>query len=142
MSDIKWGQVVQWVVLGSLVAILISLVFMTAYMVVLGFQMRGNPPREVQGAFVVGPIYGLVSVLATALGGFIGGRKTALKAEGSYQLSGLMVGIGVGILVAAFTVFQISKFNFWVPVRFVLGIVGGWLGGLPAAESAEAEMSG
>jgi hypothetical protein len=139
MSDIKWGRVVLWIVLGALIALLISNLFVVVAMVVRGFQLRGAPPQEEQIAFILGLPNNIVGLLTTILGGFLGGRAVARKAEGSYTLNGLFVGIGVGILVAVFYVTQRGGFSFWVPLHVVLGIAGGWLGGLAGGKKAEAE---
>ena len=139
MSNVKWGRAVLWIVLGVVIAFAISNLFIVLAMVVRGFQLRGAPPREEQVAFIVGVPNNIVAVLATALGGLLGGRATARKAEGGYSTNGLVVGVGVGILMAAYSVFQRGQFSAWTPIHAVLGIVGGYLGGLLGGRKAEAE---
>jgi hypothetical protein len=140
LSDVKWGRVALWTVLGLVIAILVPTIFMVAYMVVLGFQMRGAPPREVQVAFLLGIPHNVVGLLATALGGFLGGRATARAAEASHQLNGLVVGIGLAIVRAAFSVFQFGTFTVWLPPHAILAIAGGCLGGWLAGRRAEKEL--
>jgi hypothetical protein len=139
MSEIKWGRAVFWIVLGVLFALVVSNLFVVLAMVVRGFQLRAAPPREEQVAFIVGLPNNIVALLITALGGFLGGRATARRAEGSYSLNGLVVGIGVGILMALYLVFQRGAFTAWVPLQAILGIAGGWLGGRVGGRSAETE---
>ncbi|MBN1584724.1 MAG: hypothetical protein JXA89_28720 [Anaerolineae bacterium] len=141
LSDIKWGRAVLWTVLGFLIAFLIPTVIITGYLFVLGFQMRGAPPQEVQIAVLTGIFYNLLAIAGTMLGAFVGGRKTAQGAEDGYQLNGLVTGIGVAIATAVYAVVRISSFTVWVPVHFVLAIAGGWLGGwLVARRASEEEL--
>ena len=139
MAKVKWGRAVLWIVLGTLIAFLIANGFMMLAMVVRGFQLRGAPPREEQIAFVVGPVYNGVAVVATALGGLLGGRATARKAEGGYALNGLLVGVGVGLLSGVYSVLQRSAFTVWSPLHLVLGVAGGYLGGLLGGKRAQAD---
>jgi hypothetical protein len=139
MSEIKWGRAVLWIVLGVLFAFVLSNLFIVLAMVVRGFQLRAAPPREEQVAFIIGLPNNIFALLMTTLGGFLGGRATARRAEGSYGLNGLVVGIGVGILMALYLVFQRGAFTAWVPLHAVLGIAGGWLGGRVGGKHAEAE---
>ena len=140
LSKIKWGRVVLWIVLGFLISFLIPNVIGSGYLVVLGFQMRGTPPQEVQIAVLTSPFYNLMAILGTLVGGFIGGRQAARKAEeGGCLINGLAVGIGVAVLATVYAVIRVSSFTFWVPLHFILGIVGGWLGGWLAARRAQDE---
>jgi len=140
LSDVKWGRAVLWIVLGTIIAILIPTVFMFAYMIVLGFQLRGAPPQEVQVAFLLGIPHNVVGLLATVLGGYLGGRATARRAEGSHLLNGLIVGVGTAIARAGFSVFQYGSFTVWTPLHAVLAIAGGCLGGWLGGRQAESEL--
>lgn len=139
MSSIKWGRVALWSVLGFIIFLLIPILYVTVRMFILGFQLGGNPGQEAQIEFSTNTAYRVVSLLAMVLGGFLGGRAPARKAEDSYVLNGLLAGIGLTIIFLVFLVVTRSSFNFWVPVYALLGIaasaLGGWLGG----RAAEAE---
>jgi hypothetical protein len=139
MNNIKWGRVIVWIVLGTAIAFLIANGFMLVTMVIRGIQYRGAPPREEQIAFVVGPVYNGVAIVATALGALIGGRAVARKAEGGHTLSGLVIGIGVGLLSGLYAILQRGEFTFWSPLHLVLGIAGGYLGGVLGAKRAQAD---
>jgi ABC-type nitrate/sulfonate/bicarbonate transport system permease component len=138
MSNVKWGRAVLWIVLGLVIAFAITNLFITLAMVVRGFQLRGAPPREEQVAFILGAPSNIVAVLGTAFAAWLGGRATARRAEGGYTTNGLVVGVGVGVLMAAYSVFQ-RGLSAWMPVHAVLGIAGGYLGGLLGGKKAEAE---
>jgi putative membrane protein (TIGR04086 family) len=140
MSNIKWGRVVLWIVLGFIIFIAVPMLSVVVRMVILGFQLGGNPPPEESIRFSTDTVYRVISLLSVVLAGFLGGRAPARKAEGSYVLNGLVVGIGLAIVIVVFAIFQSSSFSFWMPVYAVLaiaaGALGGWLGGR-AAEAAE-----
>jgi len=140
MSNIKWGRVVLGIVLAFIIAVVIPILYVTVRMFILGFQLGGAPPREAQIKFATDTVYSVVALLSTVLGGFLGGRMPARKAEGSYVLNGLLVGVGLAIIIAVFSVFQSSSFSIWVLLHAALaiaaGALGGWLGGR-SAEAAE-----
>jgi putative membrane protein (TIGR04086 family) len=140
MSNIKWGRVVLWIVLGLILFIAVPILSVVVRMVILGFQLGGNPPAEESIRFSTDTVYRVISLLSVVLAGFLGGRAPARKAEGSYVLNGLVVGIGLAIVILAFALFQSGSFSFWMPVYAVLaiaaGALGGWLGGR-SAEAAE-----
>ena len=140
MSNVKWGRVVLWIVLGTAVAFLIANGFMMVAMLVRGFQLRGAPPQEEQIAFIVGPVYNTVAIVASALGGLIGGRAVARKAAGSYTLNGLPVGVLVGLLMGLYAWMQRGDFTVWSPLHLVLGVAGGWLGGMLGGKRAQADL--
>ena len=139
MANVKWGRVVLWIVLGALIAFVISNGFMLIAMFVRGFQLRGAPPQEEQVAFILGPIYNTVGIIASAVGGLLGGRAVARKSEGSYSVIGLIVGVGVGLLMGGFASFQRGSFTYWSPLHLVLGIVGGYLGGMLGGKRAQSD---
>lgn len=140
LSNIRWGRVILWIILGALIAFLIPNIVATVYLVVLGFQMRGTPPQEVQIAVLTGAFYNLVAILGTALGAFIGGRQAARGVEeDGYQLNGLVTGIGVAILATVTAVLRISAFTLWAPLHLILAVAGGWFGGWLVARRASSE---
>jgi hypothetical protein len=138
-SKVKWGRVVLWSVLGLIIAIAIPLLYVTVRMFIIGFQIGGNPGVEVQRELSSGPLYMVIWCLAMALGGFLGGRAPARKAEGSYLLNGLLGGLGVAILFAVFLIVTGSSFSLivllWVVLAIAASALGGWIGG----HAAEAE---
>jgi hypothetical protein len=130
MRNIIWRRAVVWIVASTAIALLIANGFVMVVMVARGIRYRGTPPRGEQIAFVVGPVYNGVALLATALGGLLGGRAGARKAEGGSALNGLLIGTGVGLLSGLYAIAQRGAFAFWAPLHLVLGVVGGWLGGM------------
>ena len=139
MGNIKWGRAVVWMVLGAIIAIVLAMVWSVVGMLPRGFQLRGTPPREEQIAWAFGPVYNAVAAVITGLVALLSGRSTARKAEGGYTLNGLLVGIGVGILVAVYGVFSRGEFTFWPVLHAILGVAGGWLGGMLGGKRAEAD---
>jgi hypothetical protein len=139
LSNVKWGRVVLWSILGFIIAIAIPILYVVVRMFILGFQLGGAPPPEAQKEFVISPAYAVVALLSTALGGFLGGRAPARKAEGSYVLNGLLVGLGIAILLVAFTIFQTSSVSVGTLLQAVLAIALGALGGWVGGRAAEAE---
>lgn len=139
MSNIKWGRVALWIVLGVVIAFALSNLFVFAAMLVRGFQLRGTPPVEEQIAFVIGIPNNIVAVLITCFAAWLGGRATARKAEGGYTTNGLVVGAVVGIVMAVLSVLQRGAFTAWPVLHALLGAGGGWLGGWLGGKKAEAE---
>ena len=138
-SDVKWGRVIVGIVLTAIIAIAVPVLYVVVRMVILGFQLGGNPPQEAQVEFVLSPVYAVVALLATALGGFLGGRLPARRAEGSYLLNGLLAGLGAAILLAAFAIFQYGSVSWGTLLQAVVAIGGGALGGWVGGRAAEAE---
>ena len=139
LSDIKWGWVALGVVLAVVIAFVVPILINVGYGVVLGFQLRGNPPQERIMAFARSMPVVIVGVLVMAVGALVGGRVAARRAEASQQLNGLVVGVGTAVV--------------WLVLGLVTGgpdlltllscaaaIVGGWLGGLLAARRARSEF--
>jgi hypothetical protein len=140
MKEIKWGRVVVWIVVGTVIAVAGAVVWSVVGLLPRGFQLGGTPPREEQIAFVLGPVYNTVAALIAGLGALLGGRATARRAEGGYSLNGLFVGIGVGILGGAYSLFNRGgEFTFWPVLTAILSIGGGLLGGVLGGRKAEAE---
>jgi putative membrane protein (TIGR04086 family) len=139
MSNVKWGRVALWIVLGTILAFVVANLFVLVPMVVRGIQLRGAPPREEQIALILSPAYNVAAILSTALGALLGGRATARKAEGNYASNGLVVGVGVGILMAVYSMAQRGEFTLWTVLHAILGVAGGYLGGVLGGRSAEAE---
>ena len=139
MSNVKWGRAVLWIVLGALIAFVLSNAFIFGAMFIRGVQLRGAPPMEEQVAFIVGVPNNIVALLATAVGALLGGRATARRAEGGYTVNGLVVGVGVGLLLAIYSVAQRGAFSVWTPFHALLGIGGGYLGGLLGGKKAKEE---
>ena len=138
-SDVKWGRVVLWSILGLIIFLATSYLYVTVRMVILGFQLGGTPPQEAIMEFSSGPLYMVILCLAMALGGFLGGRASARKAEGSYLLNGLLAGIGVAIVFVVYIIVTGSSFSLMVLLWAVLAIAGGALGGWVGGRAAEAE---
>ena len=139
LSDVKWGRVIVGIVLAFVIAIGISFLYVVVRMFILGFQLGGAPPPEAQKEFVLSPVYAVVALSATVLGGFLGGRLPARRAEGSYLLNGLLVGLGVAILLAVFTIFQTGSVSSGTLLQAALAIGGSALGGWVGGRAAEAE---
>ena len=138
-SEVKWGRVVLWSILGFIIFLATSYLYVTVRMVILGFQLGGNPPQEAIIEFSSGALYTVILSVAIALGGFLGGRASARKAEGSYLLNGLLTGIGLVIVFAVFFVVTGSSFSLvvllWAVLAIAAAVLGGWVGG----RAAEAE---
>jgi hypothetical protein len=139
MSEVKWGRVVGGIVVGVVIGILVPILYVFVRMFILGFQLGGAPPPEAQKEFVISPVYAVIALVATLVGGFVGGRMPARRAEGGYLLNGLLVGVGLAIVVAAFTFFQTSSLNWGTLLQAALAIAGSALGGWVGGRAAEAE---
>ena len=127
-STIKWG----WVVIGAIVAIVVAIVLSLAvqfgYGVVIGFQLRGNPPQEMlMEAFASTPFL-ILGVITMAIGALIGGRMAARRSEDNPQLAGLVAGILLAVLILAIGAWQ-GGLDIWTLPKVVLAVVGGWVSG-------------
>jgi putative membrane protein (TIGR04086 family) len=138
MSNIKWGRVVLGIVLAIIVALVVPILYVTVRMVIIGFQ-GGSPDAEAQKEVVLSTSYAVVALVAAVLGGFLGGRLPARKAEGSYLLNGLLVGLGTAILLAVWTFVQSSSFSLGTLLHVAMAIGGSLLGGWLGGRAAEAE---
>jgi len=132
MGNIKWGRVVVWAIIGALIMIVVPILYVTVRMVALGFQMGGNPGPEAQKAFSSGPVMLAVVFLGGAVGGFLGGRGPARKAEGSYLLNGILAGVLIAILYLIWSLIG-SGFGLLLlalaAVVIAFSALGGWVGG-------------
>ena len=108
-------------------------------MVILGFQLGGNPPQEAIMEFSSGPLYLAILFLAMALAGFLGGRASARKAEGSYLLNGLLAGLGLTIVFNVYVLVTGGSLDLMTLLYAALAIGGGALGSWIGGRAAEAE---
>ena len=138
-SSLKWGRIVIGVLVGVLVAVVGYMALQLAWGVVLGFQLRGNPPRDVLIAAFTSVAFQLLGALLALLGGIVGGRTAARPADTNRPLAGLVTGIMLGILVIAWRAISWSTVDLWVIVYGVLAIAGGWIGARLAARGAAEE---
>jgi hypothetical protein len=138
MENVKWGRIVMWGIVGILILVVAPILYVTIRMVILGFQMGGNPPQEAQREFASGIQILVVLLVAGGLAGFLGGRGPARKAEGSYLLNGILAGVLVSVL---FIVYSLIGGGFDLMLLVVIAVIialaalGGWAGGR-AAEAA------
>jgi len=138
-SEVKWVRVVVWSILGLVIFLASAYLYVTVRMVILGFQLGGNPPQEAIKEFSSGALYMAVLFLAMALGGFLGGRASARKAEGSYLLNGLLAGIGLTIVFNVYVIVTGGSLDLMMLLYAALAIAGGALGGWIGGRAAEAE---
>jgi len=127
-SKVKWS----WVVIGAIVAIVVAIVLSLAvqfgYGVVIGFQLRGNPPQEMlMEAFTSTPFL-ILGVITMAIGALIGGRMAARRSEDNPQLAGLVAGILLAVLILAIGAWQ-GGLDIWTLPKVVLAVIGGWVSG-------------
>ena len=83
MENIKWGRIVVWSIIGIVILVAAPILYVVARMVVLGFQMGGNPPPEMQREFASGTPIMVVLFVAAALVGAQGrGQLSAERDSG------------------------------------------------------------
>ena len=71
-STIKWGWVVIGTIVAAVVSIVLSLVIQFGYGLVIGFQLRGAPPQEMLiEAFTSTPFL-ILDVITTIIGAVVG----------------------------------------------------------------------
>ena len=138
MSNIKWGRVVVGIVLAIVIAILVPILYVVVRMVILGFQ-GGSPDAEAQKEVVLSTSYAVVALVAAVLGGFVGGRLPARKAEDGYLLNGLLAGVGTAILIAVWTFVQSGSLSLGTLLHAAMAIAGSALGGWLGGRAAEVE---
>jgi putative membrane protein (TIGR04086 family) len=127
-STVKWSWVVIGAIVAAVVSIVLSLVVQFGYGLVVGFQLRGAPPQEMLiEAFTSTPFL-IVGVIITAIGAVVGGRMAARRSEDNPQLAGLVAGILMAVLALAVSVWQ-GGLDFWTLPNVVLAVIGGWVGG-------------
>jgi hypothetical protein len=131
-SSIRWGRVAVGAIVGTLVAVLGLILLQLAFGVVMGFQMRGNPPQDQLIAAFGSPLFLIMAGLVALLGGFVGGRMAALPLESSHVKAGLITGVLVAILVAFWRSISWGV-DMWVGIFAAMAILGGWIGGRRAA---------
>ena len=66
MENVKWGRIVLWGIIGLVIVIAAPILYVVVRMVILGFQMGGNPPAEAQREFASGPGIMVVLFLTSA----------------------------------------------------------------------------
>ena len=135
-SSLKWGRIVLGAIVGFVIAFLINIVVPT----VIGFQVRGNPPQDMVVAAVKSPAFQIGAALLVLLGGLVGGRMAAHPAETNRPLAGLVTGVLLGVLLAAWRAFSWGTVDLWVVIFIILAILGGWLGGQLAARRTDEEF--
>ena len=134
-SKIKWSWVVIGAIVAVVVAFVITLVIQFGYGVVIGFQLRGNPPQEMLiEAFISTPFL-IVGAIITAIGALIGGRMAARRSEDNPQLAGLLAGVLAAVLVIALRAWQWG--GLWTLPNAILAVIGGWLGGWLVSRRAQ-----
>ena len=138
MSNIKWGRVVVGIVLAFVVSVGIAFLYVFVRMFMRGAQGLDTGP-EAQKVVVMSSVYAVVALVATALGGFLGGRLPARRAAGSYLLNGLLVGVGTVILLIVSALLQSGTVGLGMLLQAVLAIGGSALGGWVGGRAAEAE---
>ena len=127
-STVKWSWVVIGAIVAIVVAIVLSLAFQFGYGVVIGFQLRGNPPQEMLiEAFMSTPFL-ILGVIITGIGALVGGHTAARRSEDNPQLAGLMTGILIAVLAVALRAWQWGL-DLWTLPNVVLAVLGGWAGG-------------
>ena len=139
-SSLKWGRILIGVVVGFLIAMVVNLALQVGYGVVLGFQMRGAPPREMIIAAVKSPLFQLLAALFVLLGGIVGGRIAARPEETNRPLAGLVTGVLLAIVMVIWRAFSWGAADLWMVIQAGLAIVGGWIGGRLAARHSDEEM--
>jgi len=137
LSDIKWGSVVVSVIVALVIAIVGLLIVQVGAVTAKGFQLRGNPPQDVQIAILTGVPVRVAGLVLTALGGWFGGRRAGRSAEDGQQLNGLTVGILTAVLRMVWDLTSIGAFSVWTVLHLVLAVAGGWFGGWMADRNAE-----
>jgi putative membrane protein (TIGR04086 family) len=138
MKDIKWVRGVFGIVLAFVVSVGIAFLYVFVRMFMRGAQGLDTGP-EAQKAVVMTTAYAVVALVATALGGFLGGRMPARRAEGSYLLNGLLVGVGTVIILVVFAFIQSGTVGWGTLLQAVLAIAGSALGGWVGGRAAQAE---
>jgi len=135
LSTVKWGWVVIGAIVATVVSLVLALIVQFGYGVVLGFQLRGSPPQEMLiEAFTSLPFL-ILGVITTLIGALVGVRMAARRSEGSAQLAGLIGGIVTAVLVLALRSYQWGL-DIWRVVDVAAAVLGGWLAGLLAARRA------
>ena len=114
----------------------LTMISNVGYGVVIGFQLRGAPPQDVLIEALSSMPYALLSWVWAFLGGLFGGRLGARCSEGAAQLAGLLIGIITAVLV----VLILRDFSWWGLTNIGVALVGGWVGGMLAGRSQEAEF--
>jgi len=138
MKEIKWARVVLGIVVGFVVGVGVPFLYVFVRMFMRGAQGL-DTGAEAQKVILVTAAYTVVALLGTVLGGFLGGRMPARRAAGSYLLNGVLVGVGMVILLVAFSFFQSGTVGWGTLIQAVLAIGGGALGGWVGGRAAEAE---
>jgi putative membrane protein (TIGR04086 family) len=138
-STIKWSGVVIGAIVAAVVAFVLALVIQFGYGVVLGFQLRGNPPQEMLiEAFTSTPFL-IVGVIVTAIGALVGGRMAARRSQDNPQLAGLVTGVLAAVLVLALRAWQWGL-DIWTLPNVALAVIGGWLGGWLVARRSQTSV--
>ena len=138
MKDIKWGRVVVWIIVGTVIMVGSLFLYVTIRMVARGFQGMSTD-AEAQKAVMSGIVPVVVMFLAALVAGFFGGRGPARHAEGSYLLNGVLSGVGMAILNQIYSFVSSGTFSPWALAAGGVAIGGSLLGGWVGGRGAEAE---
>jgi hypothetical protein len=138
-AQVRWGHVVIGGIVGALVAVAGTILLQIAAGVVIGFQVRGNPPQEMMKAAIIGPPFQLVVALVILLGGYAGGRIAGRGAEKAGLLNGLLAGIVVALLAGIWRAVSWDV-DITVIAHVILALGGGALGGLLAGRTHRDDM--
>ncbi len=128
-STLNWKGIVIGTLFGLLIAWVLTIIVQTLMIVVVGFQLRGTPPVEMQITTLLSWPAVLMGMLLAFLGGLVGGRRGARDSEGSEIIAGLVVGIIVAIVVVLWRFIQGFGFDLWSVIDGVAAVLGGAMGG-------------
>jgi putative membrane protein (TIGR04086 family) len=127
-STVKWSWVVIGTIVAAVVSIVLSLVIQFGYGLVIGFQLRGAPPQEMLMEVFTSTPFLILDLVTTVIGAVVGSRMTARRSEDNPQLAGLVVGILMAVLAIAVGAWQ-GGLDLWTLPNVILAVIGGWLGG-------------
>jgi putative membrane protein (TIGR04086 family) len=127
-STVKWSWVVIGTIVAAVVSIVLSLVIQFGYGLVIGFQLRGAPPQEMLMEVFTSTPFLILDLVTTVIGAVVGSRMAARRSEDNPQLAGLVVGILMAVLAIAVGAWQ-GGLDLWTLPNVILAVIGGWLGG-------------
>ena len=138
MSKIKWVRVLFGIVVAFVISVGIAFLYVFVRMFMRGAQGLGTG-AEAQKVVVMSTAYVVVALVATVVGGFVGGRMPARRATGAYLLNGALVGVGTTIVLVVWAFVQSSSISWGTALQAALVIAGSVLGGWVGGRAAEAE---
>lgn len=101
-------------------------------------RLRKLPLSELLPQLRTGAPYIILGFFLTAVSAILGARLAAYRAGRDSRLTGLLVGVGVGLIVVVVATVQ-RRFNLWLPPNATLPTLGGWLGSRMAARKSESD---